>query len=53
MIGCDGYADSWLHWSCVGITREPPADEEWFCPSCVKSRQAGKKKKDRKSKRNN
>ena len=43
MIGCDG-CDSWLHWTYVGITREPPADEEWFCPTCVKSRQTGKKK---------
>ena len=50
MIGCDG-CDSWVHWTCVGITREPPDDEKWFCPTCVKSRQSGKKKKGRKRKR--
>ena len=50
MIGCDG-CDSWVHWTCVGITREPPDDEKWFCPTCLKSRQSGKKKKGRKRKR--
>ena len=50
MIGCDG-CDSWVHWTCVGITREPPSDEEWFCPACLRSKQSGKKKKGRKRKR--
>ena len=45
MIGCDGY-DSWIHWGCAGITREPPEDEKWYCPTCVETRRAGKKKKE-------
>ena len=36
MIGCDGTCEAWYHWPCVGITKEPPDDEEWFCPNCAK-----------------
>ena len=50
MIGCDG-CDSWIHWTCASITREPPTDEKWYCPTCVRSRQSEKKKKGRKRKR--
>ncbi len=28
MIGCDS-CDDWYHWHCVGINREPPANQNW------------------------
>ena len=26
--------DDWYHWSCVGITREPKKDSNWYCKNC-------------------
>ena len=26
--------DDWYHWSCVGITREPRKDSNWYCKNC-------------------
>ncbi|RUS86219.1 hypothetical protein EGW08_006014 [Elysia chlorotica] len=34
MIGCD-MCDNWYHWPCVGITKEPPEEQQWFCPRCI------------------
>ena len=32
-IGCD-LCDTWYHWLCVGIIREPPENQSWYCPRC-------------------
>ena len=36
MIACDSPSCpiEWFHFSCVGITREPDSDEEWYCNEC-------------------
>ncbi|XP_067930112.1 transcription initiation factor TFIID subunit 3-like isoform X2 [Watersipora subatra] len=49
MIGCDG-CDEWFHWTCVGITEQPPEDVEWFCGKCAE-KDRKKKKKRKKEKR--
>jgi len=33
MIGCDS-CDDWYHWHCVGITKEPPENQNWYCHKC-------------------
>lgn len=33
MIGCDS-CDDWYHWHCVGINREPPQNQNWYCHKC-------------------
>lgn len=33
MIGCDS-CDDWYHWHCVGINREPPSNQNWYCHKC-------------------
>ncbi|XP_053572412.1 transcription initiation factor TFIID subunit 3 isoform X2 [Bombina bombina] len=48
MIGCDG-CDDWYHWPCVGISDEPPENEQWFCTTCF-SKKKDKKHKKRKHK---
>jgi len=44
MVGCDK-CDGWFHWPCVNMTAPPPDDQDWFCPSCLKKTQRGRKKK--------
>lgn len=33
MIGCDS-CDDWYHWHCIGITKEPPKNQNWYCHKC-------------------
>ncbi|CAJ0557886.1 unnamed protein product, partial [Mesorhabditis spiculigera] len=44
MVGCDT-CDDWYHWACVGITVEPPAEQQWFCDKCTKKRSESKVEK--------
>ncbi|EGW33487.1 chromatin modification-related protein YNG2 [Spathaspora passalidarum NRRL Y-27907] len=47
MIGCDNddCKYEWFHWSCVGITSPPKADEVWYCPDCAPKMEKRKKKR--------
>lgn len=42
MIGCDNEdcEIQWYHFSCIGISEEPPEDVKWYCDRC-KSQMAG------------
>ncbi|XP_071960075.1 uncharacterized protein [Antedon mediterranea] len=42
MIGCDN-CDDWYHWPCVKIVKEPPEDQDWYCPKCRKKKKKKKK----------
>ncbi|RNA35050.1 transcription initiation factor TFIID subunit 3 [Brachionus plicatilis] len=33
MIACDS-CDDWYHWQCVGLTEEPPKNQNWYCHKC-------------------
>ncbi|CAF0979030.1 unnamed protein product [Brachionus calyciflorus] len=33
MIACDS-CDDWYHWHCIGLTEEPPQNQNWYCYKC-------------------
>lgn len=39
MIACDNMQcpREWFHLSCVGLTKAPAGNNEWFCPECRRS----------------
>ena len=46
VLDCD-YCDSWVHWTCAGITREPPEDESGSAPLTEAVRKGERKKEER------
>ena len=44
MIACDGVSCKveWFHYSCVNLARKPRSDTKWYCPDCIKIKNAKK-----------
>ena len=37
---CDGPCHRIFHLPCAGLTKAPPADDDWFCQDCIKKEHA-------------